>query len=151
VNTNLVLSGGPGHDFDATTAVLVDLSGEVGLTPVVVTEPSTLFTALRGAERGETAPWDVVTVNALRWRMETGRYAHLRDSLGFALSCTDADALARHVSGGGGLVVLHTGVICFDAEPTWHRLVGASWNCERHRGRPPPSPHGRCRVVQRPR
>jgi len=131
VNGNLVLSGGPGHDFGATTSVVVELSGEVGLTAVVVTEPSEFFTALRGTERGETAPWDVVTVNALRWQMETGRYAHLRDSLGFELSCADAEALARHVSGGGGLVVLHTGVLCFDADPTWHRLVGASWNWER--------------------
>ena len=130
MNSNLVLSGGPGHDFDATTAVLVELGGEIGLTSVVVTEPSEFFAALRDAS-GETAPWDVVTVNALRWRMETGRYAHLRDSLGFELSRADADTLARHVSGGGGLVVLHTGVICFDAEPTWHRLVGASWNWAR--------------------
>jgi len=131
VKTSLVLSGGPGHDFDATTAALGELSHQVGFTSRVVTEPSELFAALHCAERGDTVPWDLVIVNALRWRMETGRYADQRDRLGFDLGCADAAALARHVSGGGGLLVLHTGVICFDAEPTWHRLVGASWNWDR--------------------
>ncbi len=131
VSTNLVLSGGPGHDFDATTAALDELGDQHGFTTTVVTDPPDLFAALQGVEHGEIAPWDLVTVNALRWRMETGRYADQRDRLGFDLAAADAAILARHVESGGGLVVLHTGVICFDAEPTWHRLVGASWNWER--------------------
>jgi len=130
VSAHLVLSGGPGHDFDATTAELAALSATVGLDPTVVTEPVEFFTALRRAEAREIPPWDLVTVNALRWRMETGRYADQRDRLAFALGPADAAVLARHVTGGGGLVVLHTGVICFDADPTWHELVGASWNWE---------------------
>ena len=125
---NLVLSGGPGHAFDRTTAELGALSTEAGLTPTVITEPDRFFTALRQAERGERGRWDLVTVNALRWRMETGRYGDQRDRLAFELGADDAALLASHVTGGGGLLVLHTGVICFDAEPTWHRLVGGSWN-----------------------
>jgi type 1 glutamine amidotransferase len=124
---NLVLSGGPGHDFDGTTAELGALSTDAGLTPTVITEPDEFFAALREAERGELAPWDLVTVNALRWRMETGRYGHQRDDLAFQLDPADAELLATHVTGGGGLLVLHTGVICFDAEPAWHRLVGGAW------------------------
>ena len=131
MNRNLVLSGGPGHDFDATTSVMTELSTEVGLTCEVVTEPSELFASLHRAELGDGEPWDLVTVNALRWGMVTGRYAHLRDALGVELDARDADVLRRHVVGGGGLLVLHTGVICFDAEPTWHHLVGASWSWER--------------------
>ncbi len=125
---SLMLSGGPGHDFEATTAELAALSADLGLDPTITTEPAEFFTALQRAERGELAPWDLVTVNALRWRMETGRYADQRDRLAFDLGAADAGVLADHVSGGGGLLVLHTGVICFDAEPTWHKLVGASWN-----------------------
>ncbi len=125
---HLVLSGGPGHDFDVTTAELGALSSEIGLATTVVTEPTEFFTALR-CNKTEAAPrWDLVTVNALRWRMETGRYADQADRLAFTLNATDATTLEHHVTGGGGLVVLHTGVICFDAEPTWHRLAGATWN-----------------------
>jgi type 1 glutamine amidotransferase len=131
VKTNLVLSGGPGHDFDATTAALGAMSDRAGFTTTVVTEAEELFAMLHRAADGETAPWDLVTVNALRWRMETGRYTDQRNRLAFDLGCADAAALARHVGSGGGLVALHTGVICFDAEPTWHQLVGASWNWER--------------------
>jgi len=126
--SNLMLSGGPGHDFDATTSELGALSADIGLDPTVVTEPVEFFTALRRAEEREIPPWDLVTVNALRWRMETGQYTDQRDRLGFELRSADAGLLAAHVTGGGGLLVLHTGVICFDAEPTWHELVGASWN-----------------------
>jgi len=128
VNGNLVLSGGPGHDFDATTNELATVSAENGLNATVVTEPDEFFAALRRAEDREITPWDLVTVNALRWRMETGRYADRRDRLAFALGPSDAAVLARHVTNGGGLLVVHTGVICFDAEPTWHELVGGSWN-----------------------
>ena len=133
---NLVLSGGPQHDFDATTAVLVELGREVGLTATVVTEPPEFFAELGRAGRGEIPPWDLVTVNALRWRMDADRYAHLRDRFAFSLGPADAAALVHHVGGGGGLVVMHTGVICFDAEPTWHELAGASWNWE-HSSHPP--------------
>ena len=125
---NLVLSGGPGHDVDATTGELAALSTDVGLNSTVITEPVEFFTALRRAEEREVPPWDLVTVNALRWRMETGQYTDQRDRLGFELGSADAGLLAAHVTGGGGLFVLHTGVICFDGEPTWHELVGASWN-----------------------
>ena len=131
MNRHLVLSGGPGHDFDATTRVISELSADAGLMCEVVTEPSELFAWLHRAERGEVEPLDLVTVNALRWRMDTGRYAHLRAALAFELDALDADALLRYVMGGGGLLVLHTGVICFDAQPTWHHLVGASWSWER--------------------
>ncbi len=127
---HLVLSGGPGHDFDATTSELTALSMEVGLTPTVLTDPNDFFDALRRAEQRAIPRWDLVTVNALCWRMETGRYVDERDGRAFALGAADAGFLASHVGGGCGLLVLHTGVICFDAEPTWHQLVGASWNWE---------------------
>ena len=131
MNQNLVLSGGPGHDFDSTTGVIAEISLEAGLGCQVVTDPAELFDLLHRSERGEVEPWDLVTVNALRWRMEAGRYDHVREALAFELDEPDASALRRYVVGGGGLLVLHTGVICFDAEPTWHDLVGASWSWER--------------------
>ena len=125
---NLVLSGGPGHDFAATTAALVALLDQVGFDSEVVTEPVDAFAALRAAQRGERPPYDLVTVDALRWAMEVERYAHLREDLGVVLDDAEAALLSDHVHAGGGLLALHTAVICFDAHPVWRALLGAAWD-----------------------
>ncbi len=54
-------------------------------------------------------------------------YAAERDEHAVALDPADLAVIDRYVRGGGGLLALHTAVICFDADPTWHALVGASW------------------------
>ena len=129
----LVLSGGPpgGHDFDAATAALLDVVGGAGLAATVVGEPADAIAALADAEAGRRPPWDLLVVNALRWRMDVERYAHLRDQLGVDLTDADAAVLDGFVRGGGGLLALHTAVICFDAHPTWRALLGAAWDWDR--------------------
>lgn len=125
---HLVLSGGPAHDFDATSLALADLLAPDGFESVLVTDPDEALALLRAAEDLETPPIDLLTVNALRWRMEADRYAPLRSEQAYALSAPDAALLGRYVSSGGGLLALHAAVICFDASPVWHQLCGASWN-----------------------
>lgn len=125
---NLVLSGGPGHDFASTSEALAALFAEQGVESTIVEDPDAAFAHLRASEDGTNAPFDMMTVNALRWRMDTARYAHLRDQQAFELTAADAAVLDRFVRGGGGLLAIHTAVICFDAEPIWHALCGASWN-----------------------
>jgi hypothetical protein len=137
VTAALVLSGGPGHDFDATTAALVELLVEGGMEATVVHEPAEVVAALGGADRGHRPGWDLLVVNALRWRMDVARYAHLRDELAVTLTDDDAAALAAHVHGGGGLLALHAAVICFDAHPVWRSLVGGAWDWDRSSHRPP--------------
>lgn len=132
---HLLLSGGPGHDFDGSAAVLVDLVADAETT--VVTEPGAAVEALRRAAAGVEPPWDLLTVHALRWRMEVERYAHLRDAEGFDLTDADARVIADHVAGGGGLLALHTAVICFDAQPRWRDLLGAAWDWDRSHHRAP--------------
>ena len=51
-------------------------------------------------------------------------------------------ALARHVRGGGGLLACHTAVICFDADPSWHACLGATWSWDRSSH----PPHGPARI-----
>lgn len=125
---HLLLSGGPTHPFEATSAEIVDLleqsPGETFHT-TVVTEPAAAIDLL-----GQ-GTWDLLTVNAMRWRMEADRYAHLREGQAFDLLPADAEVLANHVTQGGGLLALHTAVICFDAQPAWHELLGAAWNWTR--------------------
>lgn len=125
---NLVLSGGPTHDFDATSRSLIDLLDQDGVESVLVEDPLEAMAVLRAAERDETRAVDLLVVNALWWGMDVDRYADLRADFGFALSDDDAALIERYVVGGGGLLALHTAVICFDAHPVWHRLCGASWN-----------------------
>ena len=128
---NLVLSGGPGHAFDVTSASLVTLLHEQGIQSTVVTEPSDAVAALRRAEDGTGDPVDLFTVNALRWRMDQDRYASQRTDHAVDLSPEDLAVIDRFVRGGGGLLALHTAVICFDADPVWHALCGASWRWDR--------------------
>lgn len=127
---NLVLSGGPAHDFRSTSDALVGLFAAHGATSSVVESPAEAIDRLRGAEEGAADAIDVLTVNALHWQMEVERYAELRAEHGFALTAEDAAVIDRFVRSGGGLLALHTAVICFDAEPRWHALCGASWSWE---------------------
>ena len=128
---HLLWSGGPGHDFDGSAAVLVEDLADVGAETTVVTEPAEAIDALRGAAVGATPAWDLLTVHALRWRMAVERYAHLRHDEAFVLTDADAEVLGGHVAGGGGLLALHTAVICFDGHPRWRALLGATWDWDR--------------------
>jgi type 1 glutamine amidotransferase len=135
VPTNLVLTGGSGHDFEASTSALVDILDASGIASTVVEDPDLALAAL--ADQPEA--WDLVTVNALRWQMGLPRYAHLRDQWEFTLADEQAAALAHHVRSGGGLLACHTAAICFDAEPRWRDLLGGAWDWERS-SHPPPGP-----------
>ncbi len=127
----LLLAGGPTHDFAATSSALIEVLEPLGARTTVVDEPALALDALRAAPAGDAEPWDLLVVDALRWRMEVDRYAALRERWAFSLGDDDAAVLAAHVAGGGGLLALHTAVICFDAHPRWHELLGASWSWER--------------------
>ncbi len=134
---HLLLSGGPAHDFAATSQSLAGLFDESGVATTIVDEPEAAFAHLRAVEVGEAEAFDLLTVNALHWRMGADRYAHLRQDHAFTLESDDAALIGRFVAAGGGLLALHTAVICFDAEPTWRALCGASWNWETSSHRPP--------------
>ena len=136
--TNLLLSGGPTHDFADTALALADLLREsppaaAPIATTIVHDPDEFFERLHDGVDGvdgKSAPWDLVTVHALRWRMEAERYAAGRDEWSYSIDPNDTAALADYVRNGMGLLALHTAVICFDADPTWHALTGASWNWE---------------------
>ncbi len=124
---NLLLTGGPTHPFAETAPLLVDLLAEQGIDTVVVTEPADAVAALRAAEAGVGDGFDLVTVHALRWRMDQDRYADQRAAFAVDLAPDDLAVIDRSVRAGGGLLALHTAVICFDADPTWRALCGAAW------------------------
>lgn len=125
--TNLVISGGPLHDFAASTAALVDVLAAEGVCSRVAEHPRAGLREL--AEHPEA--WDMVTVNALAWGAGADRHAHLRDEWAFTLHDEESAAIDRHVRGGGGLLACHAAVICFDGDPRWAGCVGATWVWDR--------------------
>jgi len=145
---NLLLSGGPGHDFAQTTEFLVDLLAnaaapeaaeqsldqQVPAEPIVtqvVTQPEQFFEQLLLANSGKIAQWDLLTVNALRWQMLPDRYAPQRKQWAYKIQESQVHLMHDFVAQGGGLVALHSAVICFDAHPVWHQLTGATWDWSR--------------------
>ena len=124
---NLVLSGGPTHDFAASSEQLCAVLAAEGIDSLV--EDDLHGGIARLVDPG--AAWDMVTVNALAWTMAAERYHHLRVDWAFELTADEAEALVAHVRAGGGLLALHTAVICFDTQPRWSETVGAAWDWDR--------------------
>lgn len=125
--TNLVISGGPLHDFAASTAVVVDALAAAGVDSTVVEDPHDALRRLSERPRS----WDMVTVNALHWSAGAPRHAHLREEWSFSLTGAESLAVERYVRDGGGLLACHTAVICFDGDARWVGCLGATWDWDR--------------------
>jgi len=128
---NLMLIGGPGHEFESIAEALDRQFRRVGIDTTVVAHPEEMLAALASDTNPGVSRYDLLTVHALHWGMDADRYAHLRDAHSYCLSSADAAMIRDFVIGGGGLLALHTAVVCFDAEPIWHELCGAAWHWER--------------------
>ena len=135
VRRAVVLSGGPAHDFPATTACLTELLAEQDLTAEVYTDVDAGLSALPGAA--------LLVVNALRWTMTCpgtpDRYRAQAARLGVSPAPGARVALDAHLSGGGGLLAMHTASICFDDWPGWAAALGGAW-CWGRSSHPPLGP-----------
>jgi len=130
---NLILTGGIYHDFADSTPTLERVLAEVG----VVSESTTDIGA--GLERLAQGGHELLTVCALRWSMTQPKFADQREAWALSLSAPQRQAILDHVAAGRGLLVLHTGAICFDDWPQWRELVGAGWTWG-HSHHPPHGP-----------
>lgn len=119
---NLVLTGGIGHPFADAAPALGDVLAEAGVLSTITDDIE------GGLEELERGAFDLVTVYALRWRMlGSEKYAPHRDRWAFSLSPAGRRRLARFVADGGGLLGLHTALICFDDWLEWKALLGGAW------------------------
>lgn len=117
---NLILTGGIGHPFADASAALADILATEGIVSTITEDIEQGLSDLGG--------FDLVTVYALRWRMLVGeKYAPHRQQWAFSLSDAGREALSSFVDAGGGLVALHTAMVCFDDWPAWRTLLGAQW------------------------
>ncbi|WP_052710060.1 ThuA domain-containing protein [Azospirillum thiophilum] len=119
---NLILTGGIGHPFADATPALEGVLAEAG---VVSTVTDDIEGGLQALGQGG---FDLLTVYALRWRMlGSEKYAPHRERWAFSPSQDGRERLSRFVTGGGGLLGLHTALICFDDWPEWKDLLGGAW------------------------
>lgn len=118
---NLILTGGWAHDFVTSAAALADVLEPVAKTTIV----DEMALAGRALDDGE---FDVLTVYACWFTMTDTRYTE-EQRREWARTTPDGfrEAVHRHVRAGGGLCVLHTGLLCFTDWPDWPRLVGGDW------------------------
>lgn len=130
----VVLAGGVphAHDFatigDSITALIrIDCErrdqqhpGEADPDVVLIDHPDRL-------EESLTAGVDVLVVDALFWRMIGHAYDPWREQWAYSPPAATRVAITDFVGNGGGLVALHTAVICFDDWPEWGDIVGGSW------------------------
>ncbi len=123
---NLLVTGGLAHDFPAISASLAAILEEAGITTTTTDDPEAAFASLPSDDV------DLLTVNALRWRMEgVERYAAMREEWALSLSEAAREGVRAHLAAGRPLLAVHTASICFDDWPEWGEIVGAAWSWER--------------------
>jgi type 1 glutamine amidotransferase len=128
---NLILSGGPFHNFDTTSRVVAEILALEGISSDITDDVETGLAA--------AASYDIVTLNLLRWRMLEPWFDEERGRWAMSLSTAGRDAFEAHLARGRGLLALHTATVCFDDWTSWGDLVGAHWDWERS-SHPPPRP-----------
>jgi type 1 glutamine amidotransferase len=135
--TNLILTGGHTHRFDIAAPALAALLNEQGIDSEVTDDIEAGLATL-----GKTGT-DLLTVYALRWSMATGdKYAPHRARWAFNLSADGRVAIESHLARGGGLLALHTALICFDDWPRWKEILSGVWQW----GRSSHPPYGEVQV-----
>ena len=121
----ILYSDGYNHPFARSSEALAGIARGLGLDVAITAD---LADALAQLRQGR----DVLGINALRWSMtQFERYAADRPHWAGSLSSADLAAMTSHVSRGGGLLALHTAVICWDNQPGWLDLLGGGWNWDR--------------------
>lgn len=115
-----IFTGGFAHPFEETTPILQAQAEQAGWHTACEIDLDRLIAGLDGVQ--------LLVVNALRWTMtQHEKYAPHRDQWAYHASAAQIEALDRFVTGGGRLLVMHTGTICWDNQPLWHEIMGGGW------------------------
>jgi len=131
----LIVTGGVGHPGEDTSAILSELFAEEGIASEVTDEVDAALESLAHDQ------WDLLAVNALRWRMLPDRYAADRTEWAYEISPGARAGIESHVAAGRGIFGAHTACICFDDWPRWGQILGGHWDWERSMHPPLDSAH----------
>ena len=121
---NVLLSGGIFHNFADTSASLAASFRSLSIDTEIHTDVEAGLERLTELEGDNPS---LLTINMLRWQMEGEKYDTHREEWAFELSAEGQQAICSHVQRGGGLLVLHTGAICFDTWGGWQDVLGGAW------------------------
>jgi type 1 glutamine amidotransferase len=131
---NVILTGGHTHPFATSAPALASLLAEHGIESVVEFDPEAGI-----AQVAKLCP-ALLTVYALRWTMrQGGKYEPFRERWGMSLSPQARAEVAAHRARGGGILALHTAIICFDDWADWNDILGGGWEWGQS-GHPPYGP-----------
>ena len=120
--SNVILSGGHTHPFATSAPALAALLAEQRIDSVVEFDPEVAISTV-----AKTRP-ALLTVYALRWTMQQGdKYAPYKQRWGFSLSPEARAEVEAHLARGGGILALHTAIICFDDWAGWKDILAGRW------------------------
>ncbi len=127
----VIYSDGYRHPFAESSAALASIAQGIGLRTTITANLSEALMLACGHRSS------ILAINALRWSM-TQAERHAADRAEWSALLDDAEMaqIAGHVAGGGGLLALHTAVICWDNQPGWIDLLGGGWHWD-HAFHPP--------------
>lgn len=117
---NLLVMGGFNHDFPASSAAIADLLVDLGIETEITDDINGALSA--------GGSYDLLTVNALRFTMDTDRFADRREQYGLHLTPAARAGVLAHLGRGGALFGMHTASICFDDFPEWGQILGGVWD-----------------------
>jgi hypothetical protein len=120
---NLLLTGGPYHEFAKSAPVLACLIEQQEIDTDICDDPE------EGLARAPE--FDLLTFYMLRWRMLGQMFDDERDAWAGSLSPDGRDAIVEHLRRGRGVLAVHTASICFDDWAEWREVLGARWDWSR--------------------
>ena len=127
---NLILSGGPAHDYDCTSSMLADLLDEAEIESEVHSDFSVL-------EEAALNSFDLITLNCARWTCSQPQVPpEWREHWAFDLPQPAREGLLAYLQQGKGLLALHAATLCFDDWPEFREILGAWWEWGKS-GHPP--------------
>jgi len=115
---NLILSGGPAHDYSRTSAMLSSTLAEVGVR-------SDIHEDFGVIESGVLREFDMITMNCARWTCADVGPDHEWYSFRFELSQEARAELLGFLGEGKGLLALHAATLCFDDWDEFAEILGA--------------------------
>ena len=115
---NLIMSGGPAHDYSVTSSILADALSEVDIE-------SQTHEDFRIIENGGLLGFDLLTLNCARWTCN-GNPAW-QDEWRFELSRNAREVILNYLDNGGGLLAIHAAPIGFDDWWEYRAILGAWW------------------------
>lgn len=121
----ILYSDGYNHPFAQSSKALARIARGMGMAATITPDLGEALARIRPGR-------DVLGINALRWSMtQFERYAADRPHWAGRLSDEHLAAMTNHLTSGGGLLAMHTAVICWDNQPGWLELLGGGWNWDR--------------------